>query len=532
MKISFINNYKSIHQFNETETPDFCVFVGKNGAGKTHLLRSIESGHVKIDNIDKDRVTYFNFQSFLINNQKAVTARNLEDEKDQAWNLFEQLRTNGTFNDNETQTKTQILRHTKNNPKQRCLIETGIYLSGKKVSELDKNTFLKFAEYIPDDYQLLDSLSEICFDYQKRYIIAQLPISNGGEGKTEQELLEINRKSPWHFINRMFETFGLPHKITPPPFTAGDIIKTGNIEYQARPVYDDFEIGFEDLSSGERILCALAITVFQDQDKTSFPELLLLDEVDASLHPSMVKNLLSVINDIFIKNGCKVILATHSPTTASLVDETSVFEIKTGKVLDKIQKISQIMAVEILSEGLMSLEKGIVLFDQISSKPLSIITEGDNIHHLQKAIEITKPELLEKIEFIKGVESGSGKDQLKALFEFFKLATHNNSVLFVFDCDVNVATKLENNNTYIFALPQNNTNTLISKGVENIYPESIFNGFIETSIDSQGTEIRKFDPKRKKDFVSEILKSTNKDDFINYETLIQKIESILNSLNS
>jgi len=54
---------------------------------------------------------------------------------------------------------------------------------------------------------------------------------------------------------------------------------------------------------------------------------LLLDEVDASLHPSMIKNLLDVIEKIFLKNGCKVILATHSPTTVALAPEESIYEI-------------------------------------------------------------------------------------------------------------------------------------------------------------------------------------------------------------
>lgn len=531
MKIGFVNNYKSIHQFNETEVPDFCVFVGKNGAGKTHLLRAIEAGHVRVDSINKDRVTYFNFQSFLINDQKAITARNLEDEKEQAWNLVKQLRDQGTFNDNEATTRSQIERHTKNNPKQRCLIETGIFLSGKKLSELDRNTFLSFSEYIPDDYELLDSLSELCFDYNKKYIIARLPTSEGGQGKTDEELEEIERKSPWHFINEMFETFGLPHKVKPPVFTARDIIGSGNIEYQAKPIYDDFEIGFSDLSSGERILCALAITVFQDQDKTNFPELLLLDEVDASLHPSMVKNLLSVINNVFIKNGCKVILATHSPTTASLVDEQCVFEIGAGKIQNKIDKISQVKAVEILSEGMMSLEKGLVLFDQISVKPLSVITEGDNVQHIEKAISMLKPELLERIDFLKGVEGGSGKDQLKTLFEFFKLVHHTNSTLFVLDCDVNTSSKTENDKTFIFSLPKNEANLLADRGIENIYPETIFNGFIKTETDSHGVESRKFDPKRKRDFTTQIIASTNQDDFVNYGTLIEKIESILTNGN-
>lgn len=529
MKLSFINNYKSIKQFTETEVPEFTVLVGKNGAGKTHLLKAIENGQVKVGEIQKEKVTYFNFQSFLINNQKAITARNLEDEKEQAWNLFVSLRTNGTINDNIEASKEQIVRHTVNNIKQRCLVETGAFQSGLPVAELDRNTFLSFSEYIPDDYQLLDSLSELCFDYNKKYILARLPISEGGGGKTLEELAEIEKKSPWHFINEMFLTFGLPHKLKPPTFNAGDIIGTGNIEYQAKPMYDDFEIEFKDLSSGERILCALAITVFQDQDKKNFPELLLLDEVDASLHPSMVKNLLSVVNDVFIKNKCRVILATHSPTTASLVSEDSVFEVKRGLTDDKVSKISQVQAVEILSEGLMNLEKGLVLFDQISSKPLSIITEGDNIAHLEKALQILKPEILEKIEFIKGVEGGSGESQLRTLFEFFKLANHTNNVLFVFDCDINTSTKIEANKTFIFSLPNNEENKLATKGVENIYPETVFDGFVKVETDSHGEESRKFDPKRKRDFTTMVVGLSGNSHFGKYAPLIEKIESILSS---
>lgn len=526
MKISFINKYKSVGTFNETEVPDFCVFVGKNGAGKTHILKGIESGHIQVDGIQKEKVTYFNFQSFLINNQKAITARNLEDEKEQAWNTVQTLKTQGV-GDDENNIRAHIANHTRKNPKQKALIETGVFLSGVKLSELDRNTFLSFSEYVPDDYELLSSLSEICFDYQKKYILAQIPLSLGGLGKNTQDLETIEKKSPWYFINEMFETFGLPHKVKAPSFNAGDIIGTGNIEYEAQPMYEDFAIGFEDLSSGERILCALAITVFQDQEKANFPELLLLDEVDASLHPSMVKNLLSVITDVFIKNGCKVILATHSPTTASLVDEQSIFEIKSGQVVDKIQKISQVQAVNILSEGLMSLEKGLVLFDQISSKPLSLITEGDNIEHIKKALTMLSPDLEPKVDFITGAEGGSGKDQLKALFEFFKLVNHTNSVLFVLDCDINTASKAEGNNTYIFSLPKNESNSLAYKGVENIYPESLFEEFILKETDSTGVETKKFDPKRKKDFMKKVIALEDKVDFQNYQLLVDKINSII-----
>jgi energy-coupling factor transporter ATP-binding protein EcfA2 len=525
MKLTFSNQYKSIQNFNEIEVSDFCVFVGKNGSGKTHILKAIENGHIVVSGIQKEKVTYFNFQSFLISNQKAITARSLEDEKENAWNLVIQFKTQNLAN-NEVAIRQHIKNHTQNNPKLECLIETGLFLSKVGLSEIDKNTFLQYSEYTPDDYELLNSLSEICFDYHKKYIISGLPTEHGGKGKSSEELIEIESKSPWYFINEMFETFGLPHKVKAPKFNAGEIIGSGNIEYQAKPVYEGLEIGFDDLSSGERILCALAITVFQDQQNTNFPELLLLDEVDASLHPSMVKNLLSVIREVFLKNNCKVILATHSPTTASLVDESEIFEVKKGKIQDKIGKISQTEAVDILSEGMMNLEKGLTLFDQISSKPISIITEGDNITHLEKAIRILEPTLLEKIDFLKGVEGSSGKDQLKTLFEFFKLVPHTNSVLFVLDCDVSTTSKVEVGKTFIFSLSKNDSNTIAVKGIENIYSENLFTDFLETKIDSQGNQKTSFDLRRKKDLLVKVLSCTEKTDFTNYQSLIDKIKTI------
>lgn len=531
MKINFENNYKSIHLFNEINIPNFSVFVGKNGSGKTHILEGIKAGSIKADAILKEEITYFDLRNFLITNQKKITKRSLEDEKENAWNLVNQFK-NQNLQDNKARIQTQITNHSRNNYKLQCLLETGIFLSEKKLSELDRNTFLSYANYDPDDYELLNSLSEICFDYHMKYIQSSLPVEHGGKGLTGSELDIIENKSPWHFINEMFESFGLPHRFKAPSFKAGDIIEIGNLEYQAKPIFDNFEIGFEDLSSGEKILCALAITVFQDQETTKFPKLLLLDEIDATLHPSMVKNLLSVIKNVFLKNNCNVILATHSPTTASLVNEDSIFEVKSGKISNKIDKISQSSAVDILSEGMMNLEKGITLFDQMSKKPLSVLTEGNNIDHIRKAISVLQPEMLEKIDFINGVEGSSGKNQLLTLFEFFKRVNHTNFVLFVLDWDQDTSSKTESNRTFVHSLLKNELNQLANKGIENIYPEKLFDGFIETKKDSLEREEKRFDYRRKKDFLSKILRLEDKEDFENYKILIEKINTILNTSTS
>lgn len=529
MEIKFVGPYKSIQErFNDVNAPDFCVLVGKNGSGKTHILKAIQDSHVTVNNISKGKIIYFNFQSFLIGNQRQVTPRNIEKEKQQAWNIINSWQTNSaSLRDDEASIKNHIESQKREDKKRGQLLESGINRPGRKLSELDQKTFMAYAEYTPDDYELLDSLSEICFDYRKKYILAQLSKELGGEEKGPEELKTMEENSPWHFINEMFGAFGLPHKIKSPDFNAADIMNNGNLTYQTKPLFEGSEIEFQDLSSGERILCALALTVFQDQKDTTYPEALLLDEIDASLHPSIIKNLLSVIGEVFLKNNCKVILATHSPTTAALVPEDSIFEVRPGKTSDKIVKISQAQAVEILSEGLMSLEKGLMLFDQISSKPLSIITEGDNVEHLKKGIEMLKPELLAKVDILKGIEGSSGKEQLKTLFDFFKLAPHSNKVLFVLDCDVSVSSRTDGNDTFIMSLPKNVSNTLTEKGIENMYPESLFDGFINTNSESGGTITKKFDPKRKKDFTAKVIASTLQGDFQNYQSLIDKMTTIL-----
>ena len=84
------------------------------------------------------------------------------------------------------------------------------------------------------------------------------------------------------------------------------------------------------------------------------PDVLLLDEVDASLHPSMMRNMLGVIQNIFLKNDIKVILVSHSPSTIALSPEESIFIMnKSGE--NRIEKRSKKEALSILTEGFATL---------------------------------------------------------------------------------------------------------------------------------------------------------------------------------
>ena len=82
-----------------------------------------------------------------------------------------------------------------------------------------------------------------------------------------------------------------------------------------------------------------------------FQKMLLLDEPDASLHPTMTKEFLDVIyEELVIKKGVKVFLTTHSPSTIALTDEKYLyFMSRSGK---RLTKTSKDKALGILTEGL------------------------------------------------------------------------------------------------------------------------------------------------------------------------------------
>lgn len=565
MKIKFNQKYKSINNFTESEIQDFSVFVGKNGSGKTHLLKAINEGFVNVDDIQKDETSYFNFQNFLIRNQRSVAQRNIDDEKIQAWNIL--IEHKNTFQSHDNQIKqivgekeppydcrvleSQKIQYsnlienlikfiqniTQNNPKIRKLIRAGIFESGKYASEITQEEFLKHSNYDPDDYELLENLSEIFLDYHKRIAIAGLPKKDGGEGLNDKERQKLKEFSPWNVVNNMFKEFDLPHSITSPNQNIADLIRSQAVSFQAKLNIGDEEMDFDDLSSGEKILCSLAITVYQD-NRSKFPKILLLDEVDASLHPSMIKNLLDVIENVFIKNNCKVILATHSPTTAALVREESLFEVKSGNIQNKIEKISQVNAIDVLSEGIITFEKGLKIQKDIDpTKSLQILTEGNNADHIQKAIEKLDTSLLDQVKIIKD----GGGQQLKNAFDAFSNADHSSQFLFVWDCDFkDVADKIiENGNFKKFCFAENTSNTKAKDkngkaiGIENLYSDSLFTNDVYSPREVAGsygttTTIKEFD---KQKFLDKIKQQTENSTFTNFQPLLDKIKEILNPNN-
>jgi hypothetical protein len=235
----------------------------------------------------------------------------------------------------------------------------------------------------------------------------------------------------------------------------------------------------------------------------------------------MMKNMLDVIQEIFVREGVNVILISHSPTTIALAPEESIF-IMNRSGPQRVAKKPKREALEILTEGYVTLEEGLKIFDEIARSGLTILTEGHNACLIKKALELSG---VSDVEVLTGVEGVSGKNQLKTIFQFIAKTSHRNKVLFVWDCDVTNGLQSENR-TYPFFIPFNAQNQLVKKGIEHAFPEQLFEDFTTTITRSDKTVISAFDESRKRDFANFIISRNNQNDFQHFSSLIEEIRRV------
>ena len=122
--------------------------------------------------------------------------------------------------------------------------------------------------------------------------------------------------------------------------------------------YDGSVVSLNALSSGEQILVALVLCLYHIRENSSFadtPALLLLDEIDAPLHPGMVQALLNLVERDFVqKHGIKVILATHAPSTVALVTSEDAVHVM-HRERRRIERASRDAALRALTVGVPTL---------------------------------------------------------------------------------------------------------------------------------------------------------------------------------
>ncbi len=596
MKLKFLKPYPNssiTKRFDDIEINDFTIITGKNGVGKTHLLEAIVDNNNYIDIDSGVNAIYFNYNDFIVESKRTHQNQSTLKKKNSNLNKINQDLSNMSTMISTKIESPLIYTHFKersnltsqvyyyfmdnisfiNIPIWEDIRENLLNISNDE--EFLKNVYDKFIElvekfleqnkdkvlkYIKKAESLkipLKQLNVEHFQYQESWLGELLEIEfkkyiklydktkkdieyNAPESITIREIKEKTIKkvgyAPWSLLNNILKTYSCNDYVIDE-----DLVNTlesfENLDNQPLNIklknYTTGQtVNLDRLSSGEKTLFALAVTLYRQKTDENLPTILLLDEIDSSLHPSMCKQLLSVLKNIFVDEyGLKIIMVTHSPSTVALAPENLVYIMENNNGKISLERNNKQKAISFLSDGFATFNEGLSFLDSIldSNKKISILTEGDNVSYIENAIRLLDFNLLESVEIVKNIEGVTGDSQLRTLFDIFSKLNHKQIILFIWDCDCykKYANKLEEiNNTIPFIFEQNSENNIAEKGIENLFIEDLFEGFYSEIKKSDGTVSKKFESNKKKEFLNFIKNRKNKDDFKNFKSLIDELKML------
>ena len=286
----------------------------------------------------------------------------------------------------------------------------------------------------------------------------------------------------------------------------------------------------DSLSSGEQILMALCLVSFNQYLGRRRPKLLLLDELDAVLHPSMVTALASTLKTLFVSRGTKVLMTSHSAMTVAALDGAEIFRIiRTGRSVE-VCRTTKSEAINELSQGIATVDVGLRIAAHDEAK-VTILTEGHNARHLKRWVELN---FSKDVHVFEDLEQHRNDLQLLAYGRLLGRMNTNTHFVVVWDCDADAKAKTLRSELprdakvtpYAFAKRQDNT--IAKRGIENNYDEDILEAYSTTTRGGDGTVLgRGFQNSRKTDFANHVMREGTPEYFSNFQDLHAIVSDIL-----
>ncbi|MDR0761879.1 MAG: AAA family ATPase [Campylobacteraceae bacterium] len=297
------------------------------------------------------------------------------------------------------------------------------------------------------------------------------------------------------------------------------------------------------MSSGENtLICLFGELVRQfDRIRPNSPAqlatgLVLIDEIDKHLHIRMQKDVLPTLMELF--PNVQFIISSHSPFVAMGLEGNAATNTRTKIIdLDSQGMVTDLSITRVFTEGYEAMVEKNKQYKEIyyaikkkfDSAKLQIFSEGNNVEHIKRAIELINDSILDKIDF--NFSDKTGWQQLKTAYEVISTSNLQAKYLFVFDCDCGDSANqlVENDKFFRFVFSKNDCNEKVKKGIENLYPSEMFiDKYYPSNEQSDGYGAKKiiqeFD---KRAFLDTVKTDTNVDHFTNFRPLIDKIKEIL-----
>ncbi|MRT31175.1 AAA family ATPase [Herbaspirillum sp. CAH-3] len=363
MKITINQTHKSIPRGLSFDLPSFSILTGKNGSGKSHLLEALSnSGIASI--VDRGKqVTPVHLVGFNGLNPQVEEQCDPSQLISNVGNWWGQISSLAQHYRNHLQAGRQrpndvvreFLPAYGQNPTLHAVIAKILARSGKELDELTQDDVLANISFVEiAQSNLFFSQTALIFKaYHTRQVkneLAELRASKGLPTPPFLSAAEFSEKygpPPWDLINEILARAELPYEVINPHLSDFELPYRLRLIDRSKGV----DISVNDLSSGERVLMSLALAIYNTQEGGAKPELLLLDEPDAPLHPQFSKLLIdTLVETIVNRAGVNVIVTTHSPSTVAMAPDNSVFEVDRETKIPRM--VSNAHAVDILTAGI------------------------------------------------------------------------------------------------------------------------------------------------------------------------------------
>lgn len=354
LQIKINQNFKSLKVQDAFDLPNFCVLTGKNGSGKSHLLEAMANTNISTvmqDGVRQQRLKCIPFGGLTPQIKPDCSHLQLIEERKNAWNNLNQqlLRSKNT-----PWAKANDWESAIHNEYQKRIIRHLLQYTDGKAWNINEEIFNDhydvfgaemFSAQMADIFKLYYERKENN-DYH-RYI-AEVK-HEPSKYLSHEEFEKTYGPAPWNLINEMLKNADLPYEVNHPE---GD--KENDFHLKLRDPIRNIDIQVNDLSTGEKVLMSLALAIYNTTEGGEKPDVLMLDEPDAPLHPEYSKLLIDTIKTSIVEKAkVAVIITTHSPTTVAMADEESLY--KMDKDLGHPEKTTKNAALKLLTEGLRNL---------------------------------------------------------------------------------------------------------------------------------------------------------------------------------
>jgi energy-coupling factor transporter ATP-binding protein EcfA2 len=407
MRLSFFQPHISITSLVDggIELGNLTVISGLNGSGKSQFLQAIANGSISNDvaNLQMNEIWMRDWSSFTVPDVGVSVAPDTRESRVAAFKLFkgrfpngsplkiEALRLGLDLPSNSTESEiinlcnAELTKHSDDLVRQQSIYNQLLQFrmnlhpgSGLGMAMFQAQGVLRFLserlgkdihdltiEDVDKDILTTSNMAPFqmtfanMFDEYRVFFIDNLVagrrIERGHPTKslTDEEFENEHGRPPWDILNEALDDARMHFTINSPDLNNARASYTPKLTKRGTEI----EIPFSSLSSGERILMSLAICVYYYKDdrlQPIYPKLILLDEVDAPLHPSMCRDMLKIIQNTLVKKlGLHVIMTTHSPSTVALAPDDSIHIMTSDG--DRLRKATKAEALNLLTDGVPTL---------------------------------------------------------------------------------------------------------------------------------------------------------------------------------